>query len=133
VVAGAAAGPATTLLLGFGALLGYRRWQRLWTWAPGLSALALRMVGITGLLPRFADGSIRTSDEAIAAHFAGLPLLSTYLPSLLLGWGCVAVLVRQLTRGQRLIPTSVALLSSLVGFLSIAAAATSYGVLASDD
>lgn len=85
-VIAALAGPITTLGIAYGGLLGYRWTQAPVFWASGFAAILLRMVGVTLNMPRFTDGSMDTSDEAIAAHFVAAPLSSFYWPSLLLGY-----------------------------------------------
>jgi hypothetical protein len=115
----ALAGPMTTLIIGYGGLLAYR-------WAPNpifcasaFVAILLRMVGVTLNMPRFIDGSMDTSDEAIAAHFFGAPLSSFYWPSLLVGYLCIFLLVKTIERETRVSFAVSVFLGGAVGYFSI--------------
>jgi hypothetical protein len=77
------------------------------------------MVGVSLNWPRFIDGSMDTSDEAIAAHFLQAPLTSFYWPSLLLGYLCILLLLRNLRRQTRLAFSLSAFVGGAVGYFSV--------------
>ena len=75
VVAGALAGPVLTLAVGYSGLVAFRRWHALPLWAVAYSAVGIRsVVNLLFLTPKVIDGSITSSDEAIAAFFLGWPV-----------------------------------------------------------
>jgi hypothetical protein len=115
----ALAGPVTTLLIAYGSLLVYWKTKSSTFWTVSFSAIALRVVGITSNIPRFLNGSMNTSDEAIAAHFSGAPLASYYWPSLLIGYLCIYLLFSMLERKQRVVFGLSALTGTAVGYFSI--------------
>jgi hypothetical protein len=118
-VAGALAGPITTLVIAYGGLLAYRWSSNSTFWASAFVAILLRMVGVTLNMPRFLDGSMDTSDEAIAAHFLGTPLSSFYWPSLLVGYLCIFLLIKTIERENRVSFILSAFLGGAVGYFSI--------------
>lgn len=117
--AAALAGPITTLVIAYGGLLSYRWSPNSMFWASAFVAILLRMVGVTLNMPRFIDGSMDTSDEAIAAHFVGAPLSSFYWPSLLVGYLCIFLLLKTIEREKRASFTVSAFVGGAVGYFSI--------------
>jgi len=79
----------------------------------------VRMAGITEFMPRFLDGSISFSDEAIAAHFLDLPLPSVYCLSLVLGYLGILLLYLVVPKGRRLSHFLSAVGAGFVGYLGI--------------
>ena len=122
-VIAALAGPITTLVIAYGGLLAYRWIPKPIFWTSAFSAILLRMVGVTLNMPRFIDGSMDTSDEAIAAHFMGAPLSSLYWPSLLVGYLCIYLLLKTIEREKRTAFALSALVGGAVGYFSIDALA----------
>lgn len=122
-VLAAFAGPFTTLLIAYGGLLAYWRTSKDVFWVSAFVAIVLRMVGVTLNMPRFIDGSMNTSDEAIAAHFMGAPLSVFYWPSLFVGYLCIYLLFRALDREKRISFGWSAFIGGAVGYFSIDAAA----------
>jgi hypothetical protein len=119
IVAGALAGPLFTLGVGFAGLFAYHRWQSLIAWALAYSAVGTRsVVNLLFLTPKVIDGSIRSSDEAIAAYFLGLPLWGFWW-LLVVGVLCMALLIWALPRNERLVVPVVGFISSFVGFFLI--------------
>lgn len=118
-VIAALAGPITTLGIAYGGLLGYRWTQAPVFWASGFAAILLRMVGVTLNMPRFIDGSMDTSDEAIAAHFVAAPLSSFYWPSLLLGYLCIFLLFKIIEREKRVSFALSVAIAGAVGYFSV--------------
>jgi hypothetical protein len=118
-VAAALAGPITTLGIAYGGLLAYRRFPNPIFWASAFVAILLRMVGVTLNMPRFIDGSMDTSDEAIAAHFMEAPLSSFYWPSLLVGYLCIFLLFEIIEREKRVPFALSAFIGGAVGYFSI--------------
>lgn len=118
-VVAALAGPITTLVIAYGGLLAYRWSPNSTFWVSAFVAILLRMVGVTLNMPRFLDGSMDTSDEAIAAHFLGAPLSSFYWPSLLVGYLCIFLLVKIIER-EKLGPFAFsAFIGGAVGYFSV--------------
>lgn len=115
----ALAGPLTTLLIACGALLARHHKQARMVSGGALSALVLRMVGITEFMPRFLDGSMNRSDEAIVAHFLDLPLLSIYMLSLVLGYLCMFLLYRAVEQGERSLYSLSTIIGGIVGYFAI--------------
>lgn len=118
-VVAALAGPITTLGIAYGGLLAYRLAPNTIFWASAFVAILLRMVGVTLNMPRFIDGSMDTSDEAIAAYFMGAPLSSFYWPSLLVGYLCIFLLFKTIEREKRVSFGLSAFLGGAVGYFSI--------------
>jgi len=123
IVRGALAGPVTTLFLTLGGLIASARGGPRLFWIGSFCAIAPRMLGLSLNMPRFIDGTMNTSDEAIAAHFSGLPLSSLYWPSLAIGYGLIILLFYALPREERLSRGLSAFAGGLIGYLSIDAAA----------
>lgn len=115
----ALAGPITTLVIAYGGLLAYRWSPNSTFWVSAFVAILLRMVGVTLNMPRFIEGSMDTSDEAIAAHFLGAPLSSFYWPSLLVGYLCIFLLVKTIGPEKRVLFTLSAFIGGAVGYFSI--------------
>ena len=115
----ALAGPLTTLFIAVGGLMAYRYESTRIAWGGALSALALRMMGITEFMPRFLDGTMSGSDEAIAAHFLGLPLSSLYWPSLVLGYVSAFLLYRVVEKGQRFSHFLSAMMGGTIGYFGV--------------
>ena len=122
-VVAALAGPITTLALGYGGLLAYRCTSKSSLWVSAFSAITLRTLGITLNMPRFIEGSMDTSDEAIAAHFMGAPLSCLYWPSLLLGYACIFLLLKAIEAKVRLPFALSSFIGGVIGYLSIDALA----------
>lgn len=118
-VVAALAGPITTLVLAYGGLLAYRRVPNIIFWASAFAAILLRMVGVTLNMPRFIDGSMDTSDEAIAAHFMEVPLASFYWPSVLFGYFCIFMLLKSIMREKRASFSLSAFIGGAAGYFSI--------------
>ena len=118
-VVAALAGPITTLGIAYGGLLAYRLVPNTTFWASAFVAILLRMVGVTLNMPRFIDGSMDTSDEAIVAYFMGAPLSSFYWPSLLVGYLCIFLLFKTIEREKRVSFGFSAFLGGAVGYFSI--------------
>ncbi len=118
-VVAALAGPITTLGIAYGGFLAYRWVPNPIFWASAFVAILLRMVGVTLNMPRFIDGSMDTSDEAIAAHFMEAPLSSFYWPSLLVGYLCIFLLLKTIEREQRVSFALSAFVGGAVGYFSI--------------
>ena len=119
VVAGALAGPIFTLAVGYGGLLAYRRSHDLTFWAIGFSAIGLRpLLNLLFLTPSFFDGTITSSDEAIAAFFLGWPVWGLWW-MLLVGLICLVLLIKALPRRQRWPLTIAAFVCSIIGFVTI--------------
>ena len=115
----ALAGPLTTLLFAVGVLIAHPyKFARI-AWGGALAALTLRMAGITEFLPRYLDGTMSGSDEAIAAHFLGLPLSLFYWPSLALGYLCLFLLYRVAEKGQRFSQLFSAMIGGTIGYFGI--------------
>lgn len=112
-------GPITTLVIAYGGLLVYRRFPNPIFWTSAFVAILLRMVGVSLNMPRFIDGSMDTSDEAIAAHFSGVPLSSFYWPSLLVGYLCIYLLVKTIGREKRVPLALSAFIGGAVGYFSV--------------
>jgi hypothetical protein len=115
----ALAGPVTTLVIAYGGLLAYRWVQNTIFWAIAFVAILLRIVGVTLNMPRFIDGSMDTSDEAIAAHFMDAPLSFFYWPSLLVGYFCIFLLFKSIEQEKRLSFALSAFIGGAVGYFSI--------------
>ena len=115
----ALAGPLTTLFIAVGAWMTYRYKAARIAWGGALGALALRMMGITEFMPRFLDGTMSASDEAIAAHFLGLPLSSFYWPSLVLGYVGIFLLYKVVEKGKRFSHFLSAMLGGTIGYFSV--------------
>ena len=115
----ALAGPMTTLLIAYGALIAYHFKKTNVFWTCSFSAIVLRTAGITENMPRFLDGTINTTDEAIAAHFFALPLASFYWLTLALGFLCIFLLVMAAVRGQRFMDLASAFVGGMVGYFGI--------------
>ncbi len=115
----ALAGPLTTLLIAVGAWMAYRYQNARIPWGGALCALALRMMGITEFMPRFLDGTMSGSDEAIAAHFLGLPLSSFYWPSLVLGYVSILLLYRVVEKSQRFSHFLSAMMGGTIGYFGV--------------
>lgn len=113
------AGPITTLVIAYGGLLAYRWAPNPIFWASAFAAILLRMVGVTLNMPRFIDGSMDTSDEAIAAHFMDAPLSSLYWPSLLFGYLCIFLLVKSMEREKRFSFALSAFIGGAVGYFGV--------------
>jgi hypothetical protein len=122
-VVAALAGPITTLVIGYGGLLASRRATKTSLLVSAFAAVSLRSVGITLNMPRFLDGSMDTSDEAIAAHFMSAPLSSLYWPSLLLGYACLFLLFRAIEPKDRLSFVLSSFIGGVIGYLTIDALA----------
>lgn len=122
-VMAALAGPMTTLAIGYGGLLIYQRIPKPIFLVSAMAAIALRTVGVSLNMHRFIDGSMDTSDEAIAAHFMGAPLSSIYWPSLLLGYVCILLLLKAIESKERLSFALSAFIGGVIGYLSIDALA----------
>lgn len=112
----ALAGPIATLLISYGGLLVYRVNSIYWTTA---FAATFRMIGVTLNMPRFISGSIDTSDEAIAAHFLGVPLATVYWPSLLLGYLSIFLLIKSVSRKDRISFVLSAAVSGIIGYFLV--------------
>ncbi len=119
LAAAALAGPLTTLVIAYGGLLVYRWAPKPICWVSAFVAIVLRMVGVTLNMPRFIDGSMNTSDEAIAAHFMGAPLSAFYWPSLLIGYICVYLLINAVERKKRGSFAFSAFIGGAIGYFSI--------------
>lgn len=115
----ALAGPITTLGIACGGILAYQRFPNPLFWVSAYVAIVLRMVGITLNMPRFIDGSMDTSDEAIAAHFLGVPLSFFYWPSLLVGYLCIFILFNIIAREKRIPFALSAFAGGAVGYFGI--------------
>jgi len=119
VVAGALAGPVFTLAVGYGGLWAFRRWQALSLWAVAYSAVAPRSVAnLLFLTPKVIDGSITSSDEAIAAVFLGWPVWSLWW-LLVIGVICMVLLIIALPKQERLPMAVIGFIASFVGFFII--------------
>jgi hypothetical protein len=119
IVAGALAGPLFTLFVGFAGLVAYQRWHSLLAWALAYSAVGTRsVVNLLFLTPKVIDGSIRSSDEAIAAYFLGLPLWGFWW-LLVVGVLCMALVIWALPRNERFVAAVVGFISSFAGFFLI--------------
>lgn len=118
-VVAALAGPITTLGIAYGGLLAYRWVPNPIFRASAFVAIMLRMVGVTLNMPRFIDGSMDTSDEAIAAHFMEAPLSSFYWPSLFVGYLCIFLLFKTIEREKRVSFALSAFIGGAVGYFSI--------------
>ena len=115
----ALAGPIITLLIAYGALIAYHFKKTNVFWACSFSAIVLRTAGITENMPRFLDGTINTTDEAIAAHFLDLPLTSFYWLTLALGFFCIFLLFTAAVKGQRSMYLASAFVGGMVGYFGI--------------
>ena len=115
----ALAGPIMTLLIAYGALVAYHFKKAKVLWACAFSAVVLRTAGIMENMPRFLDGTINTTDEAIAAHFLNLPLISFYWLTLALGFLCIFLLFTAAAKGRRLMQFASAFAGGMVGYLGI--------------
>lgn len=122
-VLAALAGPVTTLGIGYAGLFAYRCTHNLIWATSGLAAILLRTVGTTFNMPRFIDGSMDTSDEAIAAHFMGAPLSSLYWPSLFLGYLCVFLILKSVPRDDRISLIASVFVGGAIGYFGIDALA----------
>jgi hypothetical protein len=119
VVAGALAGPIFTLSVGYGGLLAFRSRHHLTSWAVAYSAVGIRPIAnLLFLTPTVIDGSINSSDEAIAAFFLGWPVGSLWW-MLVVGFVCMVMLVKALPRNERLPLALTGFTCSVVGFLTI--------------
>ena len=118
-VAAAVAGPITTLVIAYGGLLAHQWIPTPIFWTSAFVAVLIRMVGVTLNMPRFIDGTMDTSDEAIAAHFMGAPLSSLYWPSLLVGYLCIYLLFKTIEREKRAAFALSAFIGGAVGYFSI--------------
>jgi hypothetical protein len=119
IVSGALAGPLFTLGVGFAGLAAYQRWHSLLAWALAYSAVGTRsVVNLLFLTPKVIDGSIRSSDEAIAAYFLGLPLWGLWW-LLVVGVLCMALLIWALPRNERILMAVVGFIGSFAGFFTI--------------
>jgi len=118
-VIGALAGPIATFLIAYGGLL-LNRWKPNLTFcAIVFAAIGLRTLGLTLNMPRFLDGSIDTSDEAIAAHFGGVPLSTFYWPSLVLAYSCIFLLIKFGAQKNRLSFYLSAFVGGAAGYLIV--------------
>jgi hypothetical protein len=86
---------------------------------PLSAAIGLRTLGLTLNMPRFLDGSIDTSDEAIAAHFAAVPLSTFYWPSSALAYSCIFLLINFSVRENRLSFYLSAFVGGAAGYLIV--------------
>ncbi len=118
-VLGAFVGPILTLLLGYGGLLAFRRWNHLALWAAAFSAIGLRMVGVLTNAPKVIAGTINTSDEVITAFFLGWPTWVVYWPSLAIGLTCIVLLIASLPKGVRLATAITGIICSVAGYLGV--------------
>ncbi len=119
IVAGALAGPIFTLSVGYGGLLAFRRWHYHTLWAIAFSAVGLRpIVNLLFLTPMVIDGSINSSDEAIAAFFLGWPVGGLWW-MLVVGVICMVMLIKVLPRHERLPLAVTGFICSIVGFITI--------------
>jgi hypothetical protein len=119
IVAGALAGPIFTLSVGYGGLLAFRRWHYLPFWAIAYSAVAIRPIAnLLFLTPKVLDGTINSSDEAIAAFFLGWPVGSLWW-LLVVGVVCMVMLIRALPRHERLPLAVTGFICSFVGFFIV--------------
>lgn len=123
LVLAALAGPITTLTIGYVGLFAYRCTQNLVWAASALAAILLRTVGTSFNMARFIDGSMDTSDEAIAAHFMGAPLSSFYWPSLFLGYLCVFLILKSVGRADRVSLMASVFVGGAIGYFGIDALA----------
>lgn len=113
------AGPVFTLLVGYVGLWSFRRRQSLIVWSLAYSAAATRpVVNLLFLTPRVIDGTIDSSDEAIAAFFLDWPLWSLWW-LLVVGVVCAVLLVKALPRGARAPFAVTGFVSSFAGFFVI--------------
>jgi hypothetical protein len=118
-VVGALAGPLFTLSVGYGGLLAFRRWHYLTPWAVAYSAVGTRsVVNLLFLTPKVIDGSINSSDEAIAAFFLGWPVWGLWW-MLVIGLICMVMLITSLPRGERFPMAITGFICSFVGFFTI--------------
>lgn len=119
VVAGALAGPLFTLAVGYGGLWAFRRWHSLTVWAVAYSAVGRRSVlNLLFLTPRVIDGSITSSDEAIAAVFLGWPVWGLWW-LLVIDLMCMVLLIAALPRPARVPLATLGYLSGFIGFFVI--------------
>ncbi len=118
-VVAALAGPITTLVIAYGGLLAYQWVPNPIIWTSAFVTVLLRMVGVTLNMPRFINGSMDTSDEAIASHFMGVPLSSFYWPSLLVGYLCIYLLFKTIEREKRASFSLSSFIGGAVGYFSI--------------
>lgn len=118
-VIAAMADPITTLGIAYGGLLAYRWTPNPIFWASAFAAILLRMVGVILNMPRFIDGSMDTSDEAIVAHFMEAPRASFYWPSLLIGYFCIFLLFKTIEREKRIAFALSAVIGGAVGYFSV--------------
>lgn len=119
VVAGALAGPILTLSVGYGGLLAFRLWHDLTFWAVAYSAVGIRPIAnLLFLTPAVIDGSINSSDEAIAAFFLGWPVWGLWW-MLVVGVICVVMLIKALPGHQRFPLAAAGFACSIVGVLAI--------------
>ncbi len=119
VVAGALAGPVLTLAVGYGGLVAFRRWPSLTLWAVAYSAVGPRSVlNLLFLTPKVIDGSINSSDEAIAAFFLGWPIGSLWW-LLVIDLLCMVLLIAALPRQERFSLATLGYISGFIGFFVI--------------
>lgn len=119
VVVAALAGPLFTIAVGYGGLWAFRRWHSLPLWAIAYSAVGRRSVlNLLFLTPRVIDGSITSSDEAIAAVFLGWPVWGLWW-LLVIDLLCMVLLIAALPRHERFPLATVGYLSGFIGFFVI--------------
>lgn len=115
----ALAAPLFTLIVSYASYALYR--GKGWTacWVMAINPLIFKLLGALPKLPKYIDGSIRKSDEAIIAFFGGIPLPFVIWPSLFLGILCIALLVAATRRGERVKDFASAVIGGGAGFFIV--------------
>jgi hypothetical protein len=119
VVAAALAGPLFTIAVGYAGLWAYRRWHALTAWVVAYSAVGRRSVlNLLFLTPRVIDGSVTSSDEAIAAVFLGWPVWGLWW-LLVIDLFCMMLLIAALPRKGRFPLATLGYISGFAGIFVI--------------
>lgn len=110
------AAPIFTLIISLFSLLLYYVIKTDYAWSMTMNPLFFRLIGATLKIPSFLNGSITKSDEAIAAHFIGLPLQTFLWPSIILGYICIILLMLITNKEHRIRNTLSTVIGGTLGY-----------------
>lgn len=111
--------PLFTLIISYISLLLYRKSKKITFWVLSINPLMFRLIGATLKIPAFVRGSATSSDEAIAAHFANVPLTTFLWPSLVLGYLCIVFLILSTRKNNRVKYMISTILGGALGYFII--------------
>lgn len=120
VFVAAISAPLFTLIISYVSLFLYRSNKKITFWVLSINPLMFRLLGATIKIPAFVNGSVTSSDEAIAANFASVPLTTFLWPSLVLGYLCIVFLLLSTKKSNRLKYTISTILGGTLGYFIIA-------------